>query len=225
MELGQWRRLVIQRSSSSLKGRVDGRAVLSGGAADARERAHTFRPQLSPPSPGNLFPPTTATVPPAQVVPLYRRPPLEECYLFTLFTCQRTHCSRALLFKEGLRYVGGDACAAPHCTTPVLQYWKMLFVQKILQQCRSRPKTLQYFLQRLCHRVGLLACALCMKTLWDPCRTLAQTLLGWRDWWCICGAVVEPMGNFPKRNNKVNHIAGMERRKCTRRRNLSQITS
>lgn len=114
VELGQRRRLVIQRISSSLMGRVDGRSALSGGAADARERARRFRPQLSPPSPGDPFPPTSTTVPPAQVVPQCRQPTL---YLFIYFiyvpedSCRTLRCSRALLFKVGLRYVSGGTRA------------------------------------------------------------------------------------------------------------------
>lgn len=123
VELGQWKQLVIQRISFSLMGRVDRRrTVLSGPAADARECVHRFRLQLSPP-PLGAFSPTSTTVPPAEVCSTVSslQALFNFIYLFTyLLVCVpedsrcSLRCSRALLFKEGLRHFREDACAVPY---------------------------------------------------------------------------------------------------------------
>lgn len=106
VELGQWRRLVIPGISRSLIGLVDGRSVLSGAAADARERVRSFRSQLSPGSPGNLFPPTSTVGPPAEVVPQHHHHRHFTYFYFLIYVPEDSaRCSRALCFNVVVRGV------------------------------------------------------------------------------------------------------------------------
>lgn len=111
MELGQWRRLVIPGISRSLMGLVDGRSVLSGAAADARGGVRSFHSQLSPASRGNLFPPTSTVVPPAEVVPQHRHHRHFTYFYFLIYVPEDSaRCSRALRFNVVVR----DTCAVSH---------------------------------------------------------------------------------------------------------------